>query len=180
MAIAAGARLTIADSTAVLKKPNTGDQPSAEQNRAVRAPIILANAGVGPGPHPASYGKLGEGRTMALDHATVFKTPTASDTVLSEVVRRLVETYRPERIYLFGSVARGDAGPDSDYDIMVVVPDDAPPELRRSRAAYVALWGTGVASDVLVWTASQFDSRLHLAASLPATVIREGRLLHAA
>jgi hypothetical protein len=43
----------------------------------------------------------------------------------------------------------------------------------------VALWGTGVASDVLVWTAGQFDSRLHLAASLPATIIREGRLLHA-
>jgi predicted nucleotidyltransferase len=117
---------------------------------------------------------------MAFDHATVFKTPTAGDTALSEVVRRLVETYHPERIYLFGSVMRGDAGPDSDYDIMVVVADDAPPELRRSRAAYMALWGTGVASDVLVWTASQFDSRLHLAASLPATVIREGRLLHAA
>jgi hypothetical protein len=107
---------------------------------------------------------------MAFDHATVFKTPTAGDAALSEVVRRLVEAYRPERIYLFGSVARGDAGPDSDYDIMVVVPDNAPPELRRGRAAYVALWGTGVASDVLVWTASQFDGRLHLAASLPALV----------
>jgi predicted nucleotidyltransferase len=117
---------------------------------------------------------------VTLDQAPVFKTPTASDTALSEVVRRLVQAYRPERIYLFGSVARGDAGPDSDYDIMVVVPDDAPPELRRSRTAYVALWGTGVASDVLVWTTSQFDSRLHLAASLPATVIREGRLLYAA
>ncbi|MGB7762753.1 MAG: nucleotidyltransferase domain-containing protein [Bryobacteraceae bacterium] len=117
---------------------------------------------------------------MALDRATFFKTPTANDTVLSEVVRRLVEAYRPERIYLFGSVARGDAGPDSDYDIMVVVPDDATPERRRSRAAYVALWGTGVASDVLVWTASRFDSRLHVATSLPATVVREGRLLHAA
>ena|SRR5579872_2149342 len=114
---------------------------------------------------------------MAL---AVFKTPTPTDEALSEVVRRLTETYRPERIYLFGSVARGDAGPDSDYDIMVVVPDDAPPELRRSRAAYLALWGTGVAADVLVWTSSRFDSRLHLAASLPATVIREGRLLYAA
>jgi predicted nucleotidyltransferase len=117
---------------------------------------------------------------MALDRATVFKTPTANDPALSEVVRRLVEAYRPERVYLFGSVARGDAGPDSDYDIMVVVPDRAPPELRRSRAAFEALWGTGVASDVLVWTTGQFNSRLHLAASLPATVIREGRLLHAA
>jgi hypothetical protein len=117
---------------------------------------------------------------MASEDATSFRTPTASDPVLAEVVRRLVEVYQPERIYLFGSVARGDAGPDSDYDILVVVPDAAQPERRRSRIAYEALWGTGVAADVLVWTASQFNSRTHLPSSLPATVIREGKLLHAA
>jgi predicted nucleotidyltransferase len=117
---------------------------------------------------------------MASENATIFRTPTASDPALVEVVRRLVEAYRPVRIYLFGSVARGDAGPNSDYDILVIVPDDAQPERRRSRVAYEALWGTGVAADVLVWTASQFDSRVHLAASLPATVVREGRLLHVA
>jgi len=33
---------------------------------------------------------------------------------------------------------------------------------------------------VVVWTRSAFDSRVHLAASLPATVMREGKLLHAA
>lgn len=117
---------------------------------------------------------------MATERATVFKTPTAGDPVLAEVVRRLVEAYRPERIYLFGSVARGDAGPDSDYDILVVVRDDAPEERRRSRLAYEVLWGTGVAADVLVWSLGQFESRVHLASSLPATVIREGKLLHAA
>ena len=73
---------------------------------------------------------------MANESTTIFKTPTASDPVLAEVVRRLVEAYRPERVYLFGSVARGDAGPDSDYDLLVVVQDDAPPEHRRSRLAY--------------------------------------------
>ncbi|MEJ5370206.1 MAG: nucleotidyltransferase domain-containing protein [Bryobacteraceae bacterium] len=104
----------------------------------------------------------------------------AGDPALAEIVRRLVEAYRPERVYLFGSVARGEAGPDSDYDLLLVVPDDAPPERRRSRLAYEVLWGTGVAADVLVWTASQFESRKHLPASLPATVLREGKLLHAA
>jgi predicted nucleotidyltransferase len=54
---------------------------------------------------------------------------------LAEIVRRVVEAYRPERIYLFGSVARGDAGPDSDDDLLVVVPDDAPPECKGSRLA---------------------------------------------
>ena len=117
---------------------------------------------------------------MVNKHAAGFKIPSADDPILSEAVFRLVEAYQPERIYLFGSVARGDAGPDSDYDILVVVRDDAPAERRRSRLAYEVLWGTGVAADVLVWSTGQFESRVHLASSLPATVIREGKLLHAA
>jgi uncharacterized protein len=102
-----------------------------------------------------------------------------SDPVLAEIVRRLVEAYQPERIYLFGSKARGDASPDSDYDLMVVVPNDAPTEWRQSRLAYERLWGTNSAADVLVWTREAFDSRTHLKASLPATILREGGLLYA-
>jgi predicted nucleotidyltransferase len=96
---------------------------------------------------------------------------------LQEVVDRLVDAYQPERVYLFGSHARGDYGPNSDYDLLLVVPDDAPPERKRSRLAYERLWGTGTAVDILVWTSSKFNSRLQLNASLPATIIREGRLL---
>ncbi len=107
-------------------------------------------------------------------------TSKISDQKLAEIVRRLVEAYQPDRIYLFGSRARGDVTPDSDYDLMVVVPDAAPPEHRGSRLAYETLWGTGTAGDILVWTRDSFDSRLHLRASLPATVVREGILLHAA
>lgn len=103
-----------------------------------------------------------------------------SDPRLEEVLRRLIEAYAPEKVYLFGSAARGDAGPDSDYDLLLIVPDEAPPERKRSRLAYERLWGTGVAVDVLVWTRSSFERRLHLPASLPATVLREGKLLHAA
>ncbi len=107
-------------------------------------------------------------------------TDQAVDSVLAEIVRRLVETYEPERVYLFGSKSRGDEGPDSDYDLMVIVPDDAAPERRRSRLAYERLWGTGAAADVLVWRRSEFDDRLHLRASLPATIVREGKLVYAA
>ncbi len=102
------------------------------------------------------------------------------DPALAEIVKRLVAAYQPERIYLFGSKARGDAGEDSDYDLMVVVPDNAPPERRDSGLAYSVLRGTGVAADVLVWTSSRFNRRVHVVASLPATILREGRLLHAA
>jgi uncharacterized protein len=115
---------------------------------------------------------------MVIDRATIFKPPATDDPALAETVQRLVAAYQPERIYLFGSVARGDAGPDSDYDLLVVVPDDAPPQRRRSRLAYEALRGTGTAADVLVCTSSYFEDRRSLKASLPGTVLREGRLLH--
>src|ERR1035437_10364586 len=90
------------------------------------------------------------------------------DPVLAEVVRRLVAVYHPEAVYLFGSHARGDVGPDSDYDVLVVVPDDAPPELQHSGPAYDALWGVGTAVDVLVCARTYFNNRLGLKASLPA------------
>lgn len=115
---------------------------------------------------------------MALEQRTLFQTPAANDPALAEAVRRLVEAYRPERVYLLGSVARGDAGADSDYDLLVIVSDDAPPERRRSRLAYETLRGTGTAVDVLVCTTSYFEQRRQLKASLPGTVLREGRLLH--
>jgi uncharacterized protein len=121
-----------------------------------------------------------EQRQMSCDPKSLVPATAVIDPALAEAVQRLIESYRPERIYLFGSTARGDAGPDSDYDILVIVPDDAPPARRRSRLAYEALWGTGLAADVLVWTASRFESRKRVLSSLPATVLREGKLLHAA
>jgi len=99
---------------------------------------------------------------------------------LACIIERLVEAYEPDRIYLFGSKARGDYGPDSDFDLMVVVPDDALENRKRSRLAYERLWGTGTAADVLVWTHGRFESRAHLRASLSGTILREGRLLYAA
>jgi len=100
--------------------------------------------------------------------------------ILREIVRRLIDAYQPERVYLFGSKARGDSGAESDFDLMVVVRDNVPLELRRSRLAYQVLRGTATAADVLVWTRQSFDERLHLKASLPYTIISEGKLLYAA
>jgi excisionase family DNA binding protein len=113
--------------------------------------------------------------------ADAVQSPLARDPVLADIVRRLVEGYDPERVYLFGSAARGEAGPDSDYDLMLVMPDDAEPKRMDARDAYSEyLWGTGVPVDVVIVSRSYFDSRSEVVASLPATVLREGVLLHAA
>ena len=103
-----------------------------------------------------------------------------SDPVLDEIVRRLVEAYHPVQVYLFGSKARGEGDASSDYDLLVVVADEAPQERRRSRLAYEVLRGTGVAADVVVCTRSYFEPRRRLRSSLPGTALREGRMLHGA
>jgi len=101
--------------------------------------------------------------------------------VIEEMTRRLVDYYRPVRIYLFGSEARGDSGPDSDLDFMVVVPDDTPEKTMRSGDIYRILSGLGVPKDVIPWRQTDFESRAAcVKASLPATVIREGKLLYEA
>lgn len=100
------------------------------------------------------------------------------DPVLAEIVSRIIAAYHPLRIYLFGSKAQGKDGPDSDYDLLTMVPDDAPQEKRRARLAYQVLRGTGVAADVLVWTEGAFWRRARVTASLPATVLREGKLIY--
>lgn len=112
---------------------------------------------------------------VAPDHDLLERDP-----VLRKIVERLVETLRPRRIYLFGFKARGDAGPDSDYDVMVLVDRPTEPLYRLSQKGHRALRGLGAAVDVVVWEREKFDARLHLKASFPTTVVREGKLLHAA
>lgn len=87
---------------------------------------------------------------------------------IAEITRKLVEYYRPERIYLFGSVARGDDGPDSDLDFCVVVPDDVPVEKLRGGAVYAYVSGTGYAKDIVPWRRADFDLRAQTCGGIPA------------
>ena len=104
--------------------------------------------------------------------------PTKQE-VIEEMTRRLVTFYRPVRIYLFGSEARGEAGPDSDLDFLVVVPDDTPEQTMRSGEIYSLLSGLGTPKDVIPWRQTDFERRAaYVRASLPATVVREGKLLY--
>jgi predicted nucleotidyltransferase len=109
-----------------------------------------------------------------------MKAAQTQDTVLAEMVRRLVEAFQPERIYLFGSKVRGEADSDSDYDLLVVVSSADEPGYRLAQQAQDALWGVWEAADVIVLTRAQFDRKAEVVGSLPAAVLAEGALLYAA
>src|ERR1700683_4240887 len=88
-----------------------------------------------------------------------MQTQPTKQEVIEEMTRRLVAFYRPVRIYLFGSEARGEAGPDSDLDFLVVVPDDTPDQRMRPGDAYSLLSGLGMPKDVITLRQSDFADR---------------------
>jgi predicted nucleotidyltransferase len=75
---------------------------------------------------------------------------------LDEIIRRIVEVASPQRIIMFGSAARGEMGPDSDVDLLVVV--DRPIHHRRlAQRIYRRMIGVGQAVDILVTTPRDLD-----------------------
>jgi predicted nucleotidyltransferase len=97
---------------------------------------------------------------------------------IGEVVWRLVDHYSHERIYLFGSSARGDAKPSSDLDFLVVLPDAVPREKLFDGTVYQKLWGIPLAVDVIPYRHTAFEARSNWLMSLPAIALREGRLTY--
>ena len=97
---------------------------------------------------------------------------------LEEATRRLVDEFRPEAIWLFGSHAWGtpDAGSDLDLFVLVSESDQAPVE--RMRRAHRCLRGLGLAKDVLVQTRSEFDRLRTLPSTLDYLVFHRGRKLY--
>ncbi len=73
------------------------------------------------------------------------------DQAIREMVRRIVRRFQPERIILFGSHARGEAGPDSDVDLLVVMPVKIPKH-RQQVQIRVALHDVGIPKDIIVTT----------------------------
>jgi len=103
------------------------------------------------------------------------------DTVeLAGIVERLLEALRPERIYAFGSHARGDATPDSDVDLAVIVARSDGPPRRREQAALRGIGLHLMPLDVLVLTKDEFNTHFDTPSSLSGTIQREGRTLYPA
>ncbi|MAT98923.1 MAG: DNA polymerase III subunit beta [Anaerolineaceae bacterium] len=97
---------------------------------------------------------------------------------LDQLIERLVSQLKPTSIYLFGSQARGEANLDSDFDLLVVMPDSPLPRHERETKAYDALWGLSFPADVVVLTAEEFEEAKQVTTSLASTVLREGTLLY--
>ena len=98
---------------------------------------------------------------------------------LQTLLDRIKEAYHPLQVWLFGSRARGDNRPDSDWDLFVVVPDDAPARLFDPELSYqVQKDLQGVYADVIPWPVSNFREDWGVVNSLPHEIACDGVLLY--
>lgn len=112
---------------------------------------------------------------MALD---ARRERLSSDEQLVElVVQRIVAAFRPVRVILFGSRARGTAKTTSDVDLLVVLPEVA----DKRRAAVEMLRAVGdllVATDIVVSTPEELAHRGQTKGSVLRAALREGKVVY--
>ncbi len=97
---------------------------------------------------------------------------------LALLVERIVAAADPLQIYLFGSRAEGRHRPDSDYDLLVVMPDEFPAAKANVFTGYDMVRGSGVPADVLVVRRHMFDAQRHEVGTMSHEVYHHGVLIH--
>jgi predicted nucleotidyltransferase len=104
---------------------------------------------------------------------------TISEEIIRQMTDRIVERFKPKRVILFGSAARGELTPDSDLDFLVIMPFEG---RRRDLCVRIrtALSGFGVSKDVMVLTPEEYERRKDIPGTIAYPAAREGRVLYAA
>ena len=106
------------------------------------------------------------------------RTGVPDQAVLADVLQRIVRAADPERIVLFGSGARGDMGPDSDLDLLVIKGG----KFNRHRvttAIYRQLSGE-IAVDAVVVTPEEVERYRDTHCLVICPALREGKVVYEA
>ncbi len=97
--------------------------------------------------------------------------------LVAETVRRIVEVLHPRRVVLFGSLARGEARPGSDIDLLVIA-ESSEPRYRRAIPLYEALSDIPVPMDIIVYTPEEVEEWSGVRQAFVTTALREGIVLY--
>ena len=101
-----------------------------------------------------------------------------SEGILQEVVRRIVEAVRPQKIILFGSAVRGEMGPDSDLDLLVI--KSCEHRRRTARKIERSLIGVRVPTDIIVAKPEDIDRYKDTIGLIYRPALKEGKIIYAA
>ena len=95
-----------------------------------------------------------------------------------DVVEAIVDRFDPLQVILYGSVERGDDGPHSDIDLLVVFPEIDRSRVNELLAQLNLTAGIGPATDVLVATPDEIRRRGDIPGSSVYWPVQEGRVVY--
>ena len=98
--------------------------------------------------------------------------------LLSDITNRLVQEFRPENIFLFGSHVWGTPHKDSDLDLLVIVTDSNYSSNKRSSIAYRCLREIPYPLDILVKTRKEIEKFAQIPMSIEHQILHKGRCLY--
>jgi len=108
----------------------------------------------------------------------MIRTPNSVEGQIQRMVRRIAAEFDPDRIILFGSHARGEAGPDSDVDLLVVMPV-AGSKRAKQLEIRAAVRDVHIPKDIIVSRTEEFRWRKDTVGTIEYPATREGRMLYA-
>ncbi|HEY3452036.1 MAG TPA: nucleotidyltransferase domain-containing protein [Myxococcales bacterium] len=108
---------------------------------------------------------------------TIPGVPTVDLRPIEALLARIEAIYHPLQVWLFGSRARGDGGAGSDWDLFVIVPDDADQSVLNPLQAWRICKESGVPADLIPCRTSEFREARDVANTLSYVVAREGVLV---
>src|SRR5262245_16867096 len=103
----------------------------------------------------------------------------AVESVPAPLLSRILSAMRPEQIWLFGSRVNGVVRPGSDWDLLVVLPDDATDDELDPMRAWQTVRDLRIPADVIPVRRTEFEEARDHAGTLVRTVVSEGRRVYA-
>jgi predicted nucleotidyltransferase len=97
---------------------------------------------------------------------------------IDEMVRRIVKHCDPDQVILFGSQARGTARPDSDVDLLVVMPVEGSKHEKQVEIRCL-LHDVRVPKDIIVVRPEELERRCNIVGTVIRPAVREGKVLYA-
>jgi predicted nucleotidyltransferase len=104
---------------------------------------------------------------------------SATSKSIDSLVQKIVEAVHPLKIILFGSYARDTAGPESDIDVLVVMPEGVHCR-RTAQPLYRQIRGLGIPFEVLVTTPATLERHKDNIGLIYRTILNEGKEVYAA
>ncbi len=99
--------------------------------------------------------------------------------IIDKMVQRIAEMFHPEKIILFGSMARGDSTGDSDVDLLVIV-REVDDRRRLRNDIHRAVTGLGLPKDIVILTNDEFERKRGVPGTIAYPAEHEGMVLYAA